>query len=70
MKSLSKAALSLYSTGHRSWSRALGRLEERSERGAEVIGWILLVIGVIAIAALVIVAASGYASRHTGELGN
>ena len=70
MNTLSKATLALYAAGHRLYSRARGRLEERSKHGGEVIGWILVVIGVIAIAVLVIAAVNGYASRKTGELGN
>jgi len=70
MKTLSKAALALYASGHRTYSRAMGRLEERQERGSEVVGWILIILGVIALAALVIVAVRAYITSKTGELGN
>jgi hypothetical protein len=70
MNTLSKATLALYAAGHRLYSRARGRLEERSEHGAEVIGWIMVVIAVIAIALFIVAAVNGFGQRKVSELGN
>ena len=51
-----------------SWLRARITLAERNEDGFGAVEWMLILLGVIAIAGLAVVAVTNYLEKQTGKL--